>query len=70
MAAGDVNRSGVVSWGDDDFILNNPGVAATYIPKGANYPADGDLNFSGAVTPADDRIIIENNLLSSECVPR
>ena len=69
MAAGDVNRSGVVSWGDDDFVLDNE-VTATYTAIGSNYLVDADLNFSGDVSPADTQMIIANNLLKSECTPR
>ena len=69
MAAGDVNRSGVVSWGDDDFVLDNE-VTATYTAIGSNYLVDADLNFSGDVSPADTQMIITNNLLKSECLPR
>ena len=69
MAAGDVNRSGVVSWGDDDLLLDNPGGAA-YIPRGANYPVDGDVDFDGQVSANDNRPIVENHLPSAEaCMP-
>ena len=75
MAAGDTNRSGAVSWGDDDFLLDNLGLvleeSVAYVPGGSNYLVDGDLNFDGEVSPDDYRLIIENNLLSSsECMPR
>ena len=75
MAAGDVNRSGVVSWGDDDFILNNLQLSveprAAYMPREANYLVDGDLNFDGEITSDDYRLILDNNLLSSrECASR
>ena len=74
MAAGDTNRSGVVSWGDDDFILNNPRrtlrAPAAYAPGRVNYYVDGDLDFDGRVSLADARVIADNNLLSSrECAP-
>ena len=76
MAAGDVNRSGAVSWGDDDFLLDNLGLvleeeSAAYAPGGSNYLVDADLNFDGQISPNDYRLIIENNLLSSrECTLR
>ena len=75
MAAGDVNRSGVVSWGDDDFLLAiNEGRTATYderVPgRGMNYLVDADVNFDRQITSDDYRMILDNNLLSSECTPR
>ena len=73
MAAGDVNRSGVVSWGDDDFLLNYEG-DLTYMSAGArqlNYPVDADVSFDRRITSDDYQIILDNNLLSSrECMPR
>ena len=69
MAAGEVNRSGGVSWRDDDLILSNPG-PVSYVPQGANYPVDGNFNFDGPVSLADAQVIMDNNLLSSrECAP-
>ena len=61
MAAGDVNRSGVVSWGDDDLILNS---------LGSRGYASSDLNFDARVSVDDVRAILDNNLLSSACRPR
>ena len=70
MAAGDVNRSGMVSWGDDALTLNTPS-AASYVRTGSNYLVDGDLNFDAQVSLDDARVIRANNLLSSqECAPR
>ena len=70
MIAGDVNRSGVVSWGDDNLILNYGG-DLTYMPAGMNYPVDADVNFDRRITSDDYQLILENNLLSSrECLPR
>ena len=65
MVAGDVNRSGAVSWGDDDFILNNLG-APSYRSQGTNYIVDADLNFDGRVSVGDAQAILDNNLLTTE----
>ena len=75
MVAGDVNRSGVVSWGDDDFRLTIAGNReARYDERvsrrATNYLVDADLDFSGRITSDDYRLIVANNLLSSEeCAP-
>ena len=58
MAAGDVNRSGIVSWGDDALLLEG------------NYSVDADLDFSGDFSSADLQVILDNNFLASECLPR
>ena len=70
MVAGDVNRSGSVSWGDDALLLSSFGSVSDYQPIGDNYLVDADLNFDGAVTVSDSLLILTNNLVSSECGAR
>ena len=72
MITGDVNRSGTISWGDDDFLLGRLGRlgSTAYTRTGSHYPVDGDLNFDGRVSAADFQVILDNNLLSSApCTP-
>lgn len=69
MVAGDVTRSGSISWGDDDFLLRYQGRAA-YAQRGANYLVDCDSDFSGHVATTEIQVILDNNLLSSQCRPR